>query len=585
MTRLHSEKWIQGADLKNVFVKDEQKPITQGKQVSQLPRNAIRANTRNLTNHENSISSVSQHHSTIELHPNDPKSQNPQRKPGPLLLNQKASRENSNPFDPLRLRGHKKSNSSSNADYLKAFDAEKHGNHLDLMRLQKNQFQTEIDPHSNGKSTSGVGFLKENQVGESWNPKKEISAIAERGESQFSEIFSRTSDAEPKKRNKNEGPAAPITTSQNNNKSVFAGIMRRKKSGLQIQRGALSLDDNSIKELEATLNKLKFVSKFSGKEILKDPTIPGIVMSFSKQLRAATGKVVWPQSAKETVGVLQQIVENMADALRSKTQKNSENPSSFCSSIQSSKSRNKRKISHQVKEEIGMSSVPEGRGKPECKEISSESLMSFKNKKFITIPSVDSRSGSANNKETPAFSKTGNKTSKKNVKKTYVMESSEDESRSNNVTDEHIVVPFDFSQKTQELIKEERKKKKGEKKTEEKPVYHLDVGRGVYKKKKVGESLKKPNTRAHSEASVKNKKKSRKGEAQEMEGRGSFGKNNAKGKHLSMQHEMGRNGLNDSLKLAIPNNIDRSGFHEEFMSRLDEFSQSWRKAAMKEKRF
>lgn len=36
-----------------------------------------------------------------------------------------------------------------------------------------------------------------------------------------------------------------------------------------------------------------------------------------------------------------------------------------------------------------------------------------------------------------------------------------------------------------------------------------------------------------------------------------------------------------------PNNgkIEIKGFHEEFMSRLDEFSQSWRTAAMLEKKF
>ena len=57
------------------------------------------------------------------------------------------------------------------------------------------------------------------------------------------------------------------------------------------------------------------------------------------------------------------------------------------------------------------------------------------------------------------------------------------------------------------------------------------------------------------------------------------------------------NNFKDQLKLNLgplfnaqkPNpingKVEIKGFHEEFMARLDEFSQSWRTAAMAEKKF
>lgn len=45
-------------------------------------------------------------------------------------------------------------------------------------------------------------------------------------------------------------------------------------------------------------------------------------------------------------------------------------------------------------------------------------------------------------------------------------------------------------------------------------------------------------------------------------------------------------GVSFSFKLDLPK-IDRSnlGFHDEFYSKLDEFSESWRNQALREKRF
>ncbi len=51
-----------------------------------------------------------------------------------------------------------------------------------------------------------------------------------------------------------------------------------------------------------------------------------------------------------------------------------------------------------------------------------------------------------------------------------------------------------------------------------------------------------------------------------------------------------KGGLKEMLKLNLsPLDFKKceniTGFHEEFMGRLDEFSQSWRMAAMAEKKF